>query len=451
MKHLMKTLCVALILSLTAVSALAEIEFNTIFQYRTVIQPVQGTNYLIIESKQDNTRGLYTTEGQELIPCSTAFLDSISYGFFSAYGDKNAIDDKTLWKADGRQIGTGYGGFKVFNNHWVAAFVINPQEVADSERDIKIGNSNYQYERIDLFYVTDKAGESIKPVASLDREAYKDAAVHGDYIAVTNRENEVSVYNSAFKLTKAELTAANKPLYIIDKYQIISLLNNKNLGDGYSEVAEVNLGSRMLIKATRIALDGTKLAALMKSDGSILLPADYVIIDVTDRYAVVADLNKQQGIFSLDEERFIVPCAYTSIVPSSIDIDKYVHNGYVCVEKDGKLGFFDVAKGAESCKPAYAKRAVINIGCSLVYVSLEGDVTVIAADGEVNMVDADQILVTRGDGYLLEAKKGDSFGLVDWHGNIILPLDHYKDIVVTDDSRAIIRTSTGLQLDTVTR
>ena len=77
--------------------------------------------------------------------------------------------------------------------------------------------------------------------------------------------------------------------------------------------------------------------------------------------------------------------------------------------------------------------------------------TIVAGDGAVNTAAVDEILPTRGNGYLLEVKKGASFGLVDWHGSIIVPVNHYKDIIVTDDSQAIIRTSTGLQLDTVTR
>lgn len=451
MKNLMKAFCVVLILILATVSAVAEIKLNTVFQYRTLIQPVPGTNFLIIESKQDNTRGLYTTSGEEVIPCGSKALDYISNGFFSAYDDKESIEDKTLWKADGRKIAAGYGSFKVFNDRWAAAFVINPTEVSNDEKDIKIGSKMYQYERIDLFYVSDEAIENIEPVASLSRDAFLDAAVHGDYIAITDRQKAVSLYDTSFHPINVELAAANKPLYSIDKYQLISLLNKKVLHDGYTEVAEINLGSRVLIKATRIAHDGTKLDALMNPDGSILIPADYEIIDVTDHYAVVASQDKLQGLYSLDEMRFIVPCAYTSIVPCATDLDKYIHNGYVCVEKDAKLGFYDVVNGEESCKPIYAKRAVTNMGCTLVFTTLEGELTVVAADGEVNTLDADEILTTRGNGYMLEAKKGVSFGLVDWHCNILLPLNHYKDIIVTDDSQAIIRTSTGLQLDTVIR
>ena len=451
MKHLMKCLCIVLILILTAASAAAEVKLNTVFQYRTVIQPVPGTGLLIVESKQDNSRSLYNKDGREVVPCAAKYLDYLSNGFFVSYNDKDSFTDKTLWKADGRQVGSGYYSFKIFNDRWAAAFVVNPQEVDSSEKDIKISGKFYQYERIDLFYITDEAGDSIAPVASLDREAYSDAAVHGEYIAITDRNKTVSLYNSAFEPISVKLSSASKPLYSIDKYRVISLIDNSILGDGYAEVEEINLNKRMLVKAVRIAMDGTKCAALLNPDGTVLLPADYELIDITNNYAVVADLEKQQGLFSLDEQRFLVPCAYTSIVPCGTDSDKYVHNGYVCVEKEGKLGFYDVANGVESCKAAYSKRAVDNYGCALVFTSLEGELSIIAADGEISVVDADEILSTQGDGYLLEASKNGSFGLIDWHGNIILPIDHYKEISVTDDSQAIIRTSTGLQLDTVTR
>ena len=449
MKQLMKCLCAALILVLVMASAVAEVKLNTVFQYMTVIQQVQGTNRLIVESKQDNLRGLFSTSGEEIIPYAYKSIDYLSNGFFVAYDNKDALDGRMLYTNDGRKVGEAeYGDFKVFSNHWVAAFVVNPEEVDSSNRDVRIGNKYYQYGRTDLFYVTD---ESISLVASLDRSAYADASIHGEYIAITNREKAVSVYDSAFEPVSIELSAMNRPMYKIDNnYQLISLLDNSVVGDGYTEVAEVNLSDRMLVKATRIALNGTKLAGLMKPDGTVLLPADYEIIDVTDHYVVVADLEKRQGVYSLDEERLIVPCAYTAIVSSKTDLDKYVHNGYVCVELDGKLGFYDVANDVESCAPKYSKHAVTNIGCSLAFTTIEGGLVIVAADGEVNEVEADEVLATRGNGCLLEVKKDASFGLVDWHGNIIVPVNHYKEIIVTDDTQAIIRTSTGLQLDTVT-
>ena len=233
MKQLTKILCVALILILASASALAEAKLEKVFQYMPSIKPVQGTNCVIIESKKDNSLGLYTTAGQEIIPFGYASIDYLTNGFFSAYNDKDAVDDKVLWTIDGRKIGAQeYGGFKVFNKHWVAAFVVDPQEQSDkSFQDIKIGKSSYQYSRIDLFYVTDEAA-SAEPVASLDRDAYADASIHGDCIAITNREKAVSVFDSSFQPISVELSAANKPLFSINKYQLISLLTGGVMGDG---------------------------------------------------------------------------------------------------------------------------------------------------------------------------------------------------------------------------
>ncbi|MBR5110002.1 MAG: hypothetical protein IK099_07385 [Clostridia bacterium] len=452
MKHLLKCLCTVLIAVLLITSAAAEVTLNTVFQYMPVIQTVAGTSYVIVESKKDNTRGLYNTAGQEIIPCTTVFLDYISNNFFTAYNDKESIDARALWTGDGRKVGDAiYGAFKVFNNHWVAAFIIDPEPVEDSVKDIKIGSKNYQYANIDLYYVTDGQTETIEPIATLEREAYADAAIHGDYIAITNREKAVSVYDSHFEPVDVTLDAANKPLYKIDKYQIVSLITKKALDDGYSEVAEVNLADRMLIRGNRVAMNGLKVSALLSPDGSIILPAEYQLIDITNRYVVVADLENQRGLYDLEEQRLVVPCVYSSILSSNTDIDKYVHNGYVCVEKDDRLGFYDIVNDVESCAPKYSKHAVTNIGCSLIFTSIEGYLSIVAGDGEVNVVDADVIVATRGNGYLLDAQKGTSYGLVDWHGNIILPLYHFKPITVTDDSNAIIRTSTGLQMDQIIR
>jgi hypothetical protein len=73
-----------------------------------------------------------------------------------------------------------------------------------------------------------------------------------------------------------------------------------------------------------------------------------------------------------------------------------------------------------------------------------------AADGVETEVHVDEIYKkSRGNGYLLVAKKGKYYGLIDWHGNEILPFEHSKIITVTDDARAVIRTSTGMQMDRI--
>ena len=81
MKHLAKYLCAALILVLAVATAVAEVKLDTVFQYRTLIQPVQGTGCLIVESKQDNLRGLFTTAGAESSPALTNPLTAFPMAF----------------------------------------------------------------------------------------------------------------------------------------------------------------------------------------------------------------------------------------------------------------------------------------------------------------------------------------------------------------------------------
>ena len=108
MKHLMKCLCVALILMLAAASAMAEANLSMVFQYMPSIKAVQGTNCVLVESKQDNSLGLYTTAGQVIIPCAYKNVDYLGNGFFSAYDDKDAVDGKHICVGIG--CGSWYSG-----------------------------------------------------------------------------------------------------------------------------------------------------------------------------------------------------------------------------------------------------------------------------------------------------------------------------------------------------
>ena len=437
--------CAAALLILLPVMALAETEM--LFQYKTSIKPIAGTGYFTMASKEDNTLGLFRTNGQQILPYGYAAVDYLGDDYFSACKDMNALNGKALVRSDGTQAGEmKYAGFTVFNRYWVAAYTV--QEEQADKGDVTINKVAYLYDQVDLYYFGNGTAEL---AASFTYDEYANAAVHGDYIAIQDREGKVSVYDSAFQPVAVELKAFNSPMFAVKDYQIQSLLTGEILADGYSEVKETVLADRTLIQATHLYWDGTKLVDLLDMDGSPVMTGDYQIVTLTDRYAVVTDMDKNQGLFSLDEQKLIVPCVYTSIVAVKTDVDPYVHNGYVCVEKDGKYGFVSAATGEETVAPKYSKSVVTLIGCVLAYNNADGSMMLVAGDGTVTTVEDAMAVATRGDGYLVAAKRNGFVGLVDWHGNEILPFIHNKDIVVTDDSRAIIRTSTGLQIDALAR
>ena len=63
-----------------------------------------------------------------------------------------------------------------------------------------------------------------------------------------------------------------------------------------------------------------------------------------------------------------------------------------------------------------------------------------AADGTQTQTDFDEVdEYSGGDGSLLIVCKDDAYGLVDWHGNEVLPLEYASyDITITDYADAVI-------------
>ena len=103
-----------------------------------------------------------------------------------------------------------------------------------------------------------------------------------------------------------------------------------------------------------------------------------------------------------------------------------MYNGYVCVEKDGKVGFVDT-DGQVTCELKYGAAGVTQHGCTLTVTDLDGSIYIVAADGTQTQTDFDEVdEYSGGDGSLLIVSKNDAYGLVDWHGNEVLPLEYAR-------------------------
>ena len=103
-----------------------------------------------------------------------------------------------------------------------------------------------------------------------------------------------------------------------------------------------------------------------------------------------------------------------------------------------------------SCEIKYNTKEVTTLGCVTYWKVEDGVYMLAAADGVETEVHVDSIYSkNRGDGHVLVAQKDGWYGLIDWHGNEVLPFEHKWVISETDDSKAVIRTSTGLQIDLI--
>ena len=416
------------------------------FQYMPSIKPLQGTNLLVVESKIDNSLGVFTTEGEEVIPYGLSAVNGLANGFLSVAKKSENVNKLAIYKTDGTKISDyKYGTVTVYDARWVAGIVLT--EAAEGEKDFTVDKVDYKIDQCDLYFVSDG---NASLVASLTRQQYASAKQHGDYISIQDRDGVTTAYDRDFQLVNMELKDVKASYYRVENYQIISNITNEVIASGYTDVQEADLPDRMLLIASVTKMDGLKAQAVLDADGNELMPAEYTVVTAGYPYVVVANDEGLRGLYSLAEKRLVAPCEFSGIIASTTSVDTYVNNGYVCVEKDGKRGYVDARTCTVTCPPAYNSRIAKFYGCSTVFDSENGFV-LISADGiRTALYEYEDIAATRGDGYLLVAKKGGFYGIIDWHGNEVLPFIHKNVITLTDDSKALIRTSTGLELDVIT-
>ena len=137
----------------------------------------------------------------------------------------------------------------------------------------------------------------------------------------------------------------------------------------------------------------------------------------------------------------VVPCEYDEIERLAFAGD-YVYGlgGYACVEKGGKFGYVSLETGEATCPINYVDPTIV--GLSMVAPDITGALYIIAADGTATSTDyVDVYDSTRGDGTLLMVQNAEGFwGLVDWHGNVLLDFtfDSSYDVNISEDGTALL-------------
>ena len=75
------------------------------------------------------------------------------------------------------------------------------------------------------------------------------------------------------------------------------------------------------------------------------------------------------------------------------------------------------------CELKYGAAGVTQHGCTLTVTDLDGSIYIVAAF----QTETDLTKWTNtpgGDGSLLIVGKGEAYGIADWHGNLVLPLEY---------------------------
>ena len=185
---------------------------------------------------------------------------------------------------------------------------------------------------------------------------------------------------------------------------------------------------------------------LQNSIGRIVLPIEYDDLDnsrIYDGY-IPAKVGAGWGMIRTDGT-VVVPFAYEDVIsvgtlPWNKNSGSFCFNffGYFCVEKNDCVGFVDV-NGNETVMTSYDRWDVDLCGASLVVTNKTGGFTIIAADGkETTLMSYRSMHVLPGSGgmYHVVRNASNRYGLIDWHGNVILQ-PQYDDIRSGDGQHAV--------------
>ena len=446
-----KLICalLALLVCLSLVTSLAEgVTFETKLQYMPALTAIKGTGYVVSTEKFDRTRSVYDTDGNLLAAFPYIGIAYLNYGFFTVW---NEDDGKSLALANinGQLISeAAYGDFKMLSRHWALGYRLSPNEAGAYKR----GKVGYDIVAYDLFYL-DSEPVQTAPLASLSGADLVATGVHGNYIALQDGDGTIKLYDRQFNAYDFPGSKVTTTIFKVQDYTVFNYITNEVVAEGYTSVKEMNIDGETCLLVGQTDFEGKTVYSILDANGDVLVPAGYYITAAVGDYATVTDDEGLMGLFSFSKNELLVPCAFYNLPASSVSSDKYVHNGYVLVEDGGLRGYYDVVNQTVSVEPKLDAEKVTTIGCVSFVSTEEGVYTLYAADGTETEIYVDSINTTysRGDGYLLVAVRNNMYGLIDWHGNEVLPFVHAKPIVITDDSRAIIRTSTGSQMDRIVK
>ena len=479
-----KMLTAAMILLMAAVSIMPEASaakvvgnVHILLTEQGEIRPVNGTTYLLIQSKENKLWGVYNTSGERLMadvmqnPQYVAFTcfsdqkpeppqekkskknkkeDNYSGLFQATYSENgvaaDTLNNKALAAIQGDFISEyEYGFIKAYNQYWAVGWVVSDatEESYDYSPDKK---KFYNIERCDVFALSG----STRLVAKLNRDQFETAAAHGQYFSIADREGNVSVYDADFNLTNLKTNKATDGIYNIVDFTVADRVKNEMILDGYTACKEITLSDgTLLLQITRTYLDGSKQSGIITLDGEWLLPLTFDVIKaVTVNYAVLADAENRVGLYSFRKQRFIVPQLYEKFLTSNKQIDQYNYYGYA-IGIIGDTRYYINMETGETERELIYGRKMVTLGGTVYYRESRIRFLFTAANGKQWRLKDYRVVSSRGDGRLIVARiiQNGSYGIFNMNGNIVMDFKNKYLPIITDDGKVVHQSNkNGYQL-----
>lgn len=412
------------------------------------LKPVPQTHYLLARRSGSSSWGLIDTAGKRLCPYKFAYLDYVGYDYLQAASDElkttsaviNArrYNKLALVAMDGTQLTNyAYGYFSVYNSVWAGAWVL--ENATKEDYDYRASSRVFfKIVRYDLYYLGD---EKPKLVASFTRDQILDAAVHGQYISVMNREKKVTIYGPGGETCESAAKKASYPIYKVKHLAIYNTITGETVAAGYYSVREVQTPGGLMLVGSRTDFSGAEIRCLLDLDGNVLMQTeDAEIVSVSLGQYVLLKKGSLYGLYSLEEGRQLLPCAYDKILVNKKSTDAYVSRGYLGAMKDGECHIISAETGEEV--RSFAQKDGWEMSGLLYYRQMKSQLHYYSPlDGHYEGPLA-TLISSRGSGYLLAIKMDSRHIVVNWQGEQLMK-GSKKAYTITDDDCVIGYTDDG--------
>ena len=406
MKNLIAALLALCLLASGCALATPRAAQTTLTEYARVenARMIDGSDLLCVESRDG---------------CALATIDGTPLTEFIYYRGMDCSDGYvTVRTVDGEKLMSGlladdgspvmpceYGDIRVLSPYWAVGVKLVEATKDNYDYSSWTSDAVYLIDTVDVYWLPDA-----RKAATLNRDHYSDAKAYGEVINIEDRATGVTTCYGADYIPLGEVRGT--------------------YSDDYAT------------KYTTVSENGQQ--GLVAPDGTVVFQPAYRYVDtnVRDGYFTVSS-GDLYGLANVDGT-VAVPVEYDRIMtayyaPKTGSDSPYVAGGYVCVVRDGKLGYYALGEG-ESCTPTYAKDNLDNAGMSATFTDMAGGLNLLAADGvETKLEGYDRVTpMSYGSGlYYTVVDANYSRGLIDWHGEVILPCE-YDTLALSGSGRYLL-------------
>lgn len=437
-----------LILMLLLGSASAQMTAEKVYEVNSG-EFLKGTGLMAFRNEAFGLAGIMAPDGTEVVPAE--YLDlrvDNTFGYIAA-AKEDRLNGKGMIDAQGNVlIPFEYGELDVISRDWVMALTLKEATKDHYDYQALFGGYGSGYYLIDTrtFYYM----PTLKAVGTMPRDGFDSVNGYPGFLVIEDIQGVNTVYDENFQV----LGTAEKSYY---GYVYLKNGDNwdvKRAGDGkllFSTPYQVNqyMAGEELFKVSVQGKNG-----LIDLQGNVIVEPKYATLYGLAGEHIAAKLEQEGKIGLLNSKgEELTDFVYDEVIATykrglSGGMERVTMvNGYAPVNKGDMIGFIDET-GKETVAPTYPKDSVEISANTLLIAGADGKKTLVAADGTVTELSYPTVTrIYDGMSGRLYAVKNEAgqVGVVDWHGNLIVPLGDNADYsckTSLDGSMLMIRNNT---------